>query len=168
MWFLEHLYRHRFATDFKSDWTNYILSHQERMKELEDKFPKRVKAWRHYLLKLTASKITWNYHWFPASEVIVMSSYLPFFILIGLCGFQSYIPLRVLRKPWKKQILPKAEDTRNFVWEVAFEDRDWESEAQKIWGGSRTLSSKAWFMIVFKKKLTPCTSIGSLIKPLSK
>ena len=27
--------------------------------------------------------------------------------------------------------------------EVAFEDRDRESEAQKIWGGSRTLRSKA-------------------------
>jgi len=32
MWFLEHLYRHRFATDFKSEWTNYILSHPDRMK----------------------------------------------------------------------------------------------------------------------------------------
>lgn len=62
MWFLEHLYRHRFATDFKSDWTNYILSHPDRMKELGDKFPKGVKAWRHYLLKLTASKFTWNYN----------------------------------------------------------------------------------------------------------
>ena len=29
------------------------------------------------------------------------------------------------------------------MWEVAFEDRDRESEAQKIWGGSRTISSKA-------------------------
>ena len=29
------------------------------------------------------------------------------------------------------------------MWEVAFEDRDRESKAQKIWGGSRTLSSKA-------------------------
>ena len=29
------------------------------------------------------------------------------------------------------------------MWEVAFEDQDRESEAQKIWGGSRTLSSKA-------------------------
>ena len=143
MWFLEHLYRHRFATDFKSDWTNYILSHPERMKELGDKMPKGVKAWRHYLLKLTASKITWNYHWFPASEVIVMSSYRPFFVLTGLRGFQLYIPLRVLCQLRQKQILPKVEDTRNFVWKVAFEDRDRESEAQKIWGGSRTLSSKA-------------------------
>ncbi|KAH0681021.1 hypothetical protein KY284_022106 [Solanum tuberosum] len=94
MWFLEHLYRHRFATDFKSEWTNYILSHPDGMKELVDKLPKGVKAWRHYLLKLTASDITWNYHWFPTSE-------------------------------------------------VSSEDRDRESEAQKIWGGSRTLSSKA-------------------------
>ena len=132
MWFLEHLYRHRFATDFKSDWTNYILTHLERMKELGEKLPKGVKAWIYYLLKLTASKITWNYHWFPASEVIVMSSYRPFFVLTGLRGFQPYIPLRVLRQLGQKQILPKAEDTRNFVWEVAFEDRDRESEAQKI------------------------------------
>ena len=29
------------------------------------------------------------------------------------------------------------------MWEVAFEDQDRESEAQKIWGGSRTLRSKA-------------------------
>ena len=105
--------------------------------------PKGVKAWRHYLLKLTASKITWNYHWFPASEVIVMSSYCPFFVLTGLRGFQPYIPVGVLRQLGQKQILPKAEDTRNFMWEVAFEDRYRESKAQKIWGGSRTLSSKA-------------------------
>ncbi|KAG5612906.1 hypothetical protein H5410_024187 [Solanum commersonii] len=121
MWFLEHLYRYRFATDFKSEWTNYMLSHPDRMKELVDKLPKGVKAWRHYLLKLTASDITWNYYWFPASEVIVMSSYCPFFVLTVLRGFQPYIPLR----------------------EVSSEDRDRELETQKIWGGSRTLSSKA-------------------------
>ncbi|KAH0633813.1 hypothetical protein KY284_036599 [Solanum tuberosum] len=143
MWFLEHLYRHRFATDFKSEWTNYILSHPDRMKELVDKLPKGVKAWRHYLLKLTASDITWNYHWFLASGVIVMSSYRPFFVLTGLRGFQPYIPLRVLRQLGQKQILPRAEDTQSFIWEVSSEDRDRESEAQKIWGGSRTLSSKA-------------------------
>ena len=85
------------------------------MKELEDKFPKRVKAWRHYLLKLTTSKITLNYHWFPASEVIFMSSYSPFFILTGLRGFQPYIPFRVIRQLGQKQILPKVEDTQNFV-----------------------------------------------------
>ncbi|KAH0773667.1 hypothetical protein KY290_010804 [Solanum tuberosum] len=141
MWFLEHLYRHCFATDFKSEWTNYILSHPDRMKELVDKLPKGVKAWRHYLLKLTASDITWNYHWFPASEVIVISSYRPFFVLTGLRGFQPYIPLRVLCQLGQRQILPRAEDTHSFVWEVLSEDR--ESEAQKIWGGSRTLSSKA-------------------------
>ena len=28
------------------------------------------------------------------------------------------------------------------MWEVAFEDRDRESEFQQIWGGSQTLSSK--------------------------
>ncbi|KAH0698805.1 hypothetical protein KY284_013020 [Solanum tuberosum] len=68
MWFLEHLHHHRFVTYFKSEWTNYILCHPDRMKELVDKLPKGVKAWRHYLLKLAASDITWNYHWFPASE----------------------------------------------------------------------------------------------------
>ncbi|KAG5589381.1 hypothetical protein H5410_039895 [Solanum commersonii] len=47
MWFLEHLYRHRFAINFKSEWTNYILSHPNRMKELVDKLPKvRVKQAR--------------------------------------------------------------------------------------------------------------------------
>ncbi|KAH0636210.1 hypothetical protein KY290_036644 [Solanum tuberosum] len=75
MWFLEHLYRHRFATDFKSEWTNYILSHPDRMKELVDKLPKGVKAWTQYLLKLTASDITWNYHWFPASEAFEDSNH---------------------------------------------------------------------------------------------
>ena len=49
----------------------------------------------------------------------------------------------MLRQQGQKQNLPKAEDTQNFVWEVAFEDRDRESEAQNIWSGSRTLSSKA-------------------------
>ncbi|KAH0647861.1 hypothetical protein KY290_033848 [Solanum tuberosum] len=134
MWFLEHLYRHRFAIAFKYEWTNYILSHPDRMKELVDKLPKGVKAWRHYLLKLTASDITWNYHWFPASEVIVMSSYRPFFVLTGLRGFQPYIPLRVLRQLGQKQILPRAEDTQSFLWEVSSEDRDRdrESEAQKL------------------------------------
>ena len=85
------------------------------MKELEDKFPKRVKAWRHYLLKLTTSKITLNYHWFPASEVIVTSSYRLFFVLTDLRVFQPYIPLRFLRQLGQKQILPKVEDTQNFV-----------------------------------------------------
>ncbi|KAH0714947.1 hypothetical protein KY284_007852 [Solanum tuberosum] len=81
------------------------------MKELVDKLPKGVKAWRHYLLKLTASDITWNYHWFPASE----------------------IPLRVLRQLGQRQILPRAEDTQSFIGEMSSEDRDRESEAQKIW-----------------------------------
>ena len=62
MWFLDHLYHHRFATDFKSIWRNYILSHPDRMKKLGDKLPKGVKEWRHYLLKMKTSKITWNYH----------------------------------------------------------------------------------------------------------
>ncbi|KAH0639537.1 hypothetical protein KY290_036805 [Solanum tuberosum] len=75
MWFLEHLYRHRFATDFKSKWTNYILSHPDRRKELVEKLPKGVKAWRHYLLKLTAFDITWNYYWFPASEAFEDSNH---------------------------------------------------------------------------------------------
>ncbi|KAH0657880.1 hypothetical protein KY289_026628 [Solanum tuberosum] len=97
------------------------------MKELVDKLPRGVKAWRHYLLKLTASAITWNYHWFPSS----------------LPGFQPYIPLRVLCQLGQRKILPKAEDTQSFVWEVASEDRNQETEAQKIWVGSRTLSSKA-------------------------
>ncbi|KAH0665168.1 hypothetical protein KY285_026374 [Solanum tuberosum] len=113
------------------------------MKELVDKLPRGVKAWRHYLLKLTASAITWNYHWFPSSEVIVISSYRPFFVLTGLPGFQPYIPLRVLCQLGQRKILPKAEDTQSFVWEVASEDRNQETEAQKIWVGSRTLSSKA-------------------------
>ncbi|KAG5595035.1 hypothetical protein H5410_036267 [Solanum commersonii] len=112
MWFLEHLYCHRFATDFKFEWTNYILSHRDKMKELVDKLPKGVKVWIHYLHKLTASDITWNYHWFPASED----------------KDKSYLG---------------PGDTASLVWEVLSEDRDRESEGQKIWGGSRTLSSKA-------------------------
>ena len=77
------------------------------MKELVDKLPKGIKALRHCLLKLTASDITWNYHWFPESEVIVMSSYHPFFVLTALRGFQPYIPLRVLRQLGQRQILPQ-------------------------------------------------------------
>ncbi|KAG5609584.1 hypothetical protein H5410_020865 [Solanum commersonii] len=110
MWFLEHLYHHRLVIDFKFDWTNYIMSHPVRMKEFVDKLPRGVKAWRHYLLKLTASVIMWNYHWLPSSEVIFMSSYHPFFVLTGLRGFQPYIPLRVLRQVGQTQILPKVED----------------------------------------------------------
>ncbi|KAH0665322.1 hypothetical protein KY290_027584 [Solanum tuberosum] len=64
-----------FFEDFKSEWTNYILSHPDRMKELVDKLPKGVKAWRHYLLKLTTSDITWNYHWFPASKAFEDSNH---------------------------------------------------------------------------------------------
>ena len=79
--FLEHFYRHRLCDRFQTDWMTYILSHSDRMKELRETFPKVVKARIHYLLKLTTSKITWNYHWFPSSEVIVMSSYRPFFVL---------------------------------------------------------------------------------------
>ena len=49
------------------------------------------------------------------------------------------------RQLGQKQILPKAEDTQNFVWEVAYEDGDQESEAQKYCGGggSQTLNSKS-------------------------
>ena len=36
------------------------------------------------------------------------------------------------RQLGQKQILPKADDTQNFVWEVTFEDRDRESEAQRF------------------------------------
>ncbi|KAK4729641.1 hypothetical protein R3W88_022629 [Solanum pinnatisectum] len=141
MCFLEHLYRHRFATNFKFDWMNYILSHPNKMKELVDKLPRGVKGWIHYLCKLTASDITWYYHLYPSSEVIFMSSYRPFFVLTGLRRFQPYIPLLVLHRLGHRQTLPKAKDTQSFVWEVAFEDLN--RESQNILGGSRTLSLKA-------------------------
>ena len=84
-----------------------------------------------------------------------MSSYRPFFVLTGLRGFQPYIPLRVLCQLGQKEILPNAEDTQNFVWEVAFEDQDRESEAPKIWGGTRTLSSKAMVDVRVEGEVDP-------------
>ncbi|KAG5570027.1 hypothetical protein H5410_059793 [Solanum commersonii] len=115
------------------------------MKELVDKLPKGVKAWRHYLHKLTASDITWNYHWFPASEVIVMSSYRPFFVLESeALRIPTIHTLRVPRQLGQRQILPRARGYReSFDMGGVVEDRDRESRSSKIWGGSRTLSSKA-------------------------
>lgn len=71
-----------------------------------------------------------------------MSSYRLFFVLAGLRGFQPYTPLLVLCQLGQRQIFPAVEDTRDFVWEVTSKDLHRESEAQKIWDGNRTLSSK--------------------------
>ncbi|XP_060193456.1 uncharacterized protein LOC132622799 [Lycium barbarum] len=139
VWFLEHLYRHHYQSKFKSDWKSNILDHLDRVEELRKNLPEGVKAWAEYLRELTASQITWNYHWFPSAEVICMSFYRPFFVLMGLRGFQPYAPLRVLRQLGRRQIVPIVENMQNFVWEVKSEDRRRELEAKRIWGGHRVL-----------------------------
>ncbi|XP_060206256.1 uncharacterized protein LOC132633839 [Lycium barbarum] len=95
IWFLEHFYRHHFAPKFNADWVNYMTEHEERVEKCD--LPIGIKACEEKLSKLTADKIIWNYHWFPAHEVICMSSHHPFLVLIGLRGVQPYAPLRVMQ-----------------------------------------------------------------------
>ncbi|KAG5599124.1 hypothetical protein H5410_030494 [Solanum commersonii] len=61
MRFLEQLYRHCLATNFKSDWTNYILSHPDRIKELVDKLPRDREAEIKARIKHVQLEVERNY-----------------------------------------------------------------------------------------------------------
>ncbi|XP_070045005.1 uncharacterized protein [Nicotiana tomentosiformis] len=100
IWFLEHLLSHRTRVNFSVHW-----SYNELGDEFEDlteygSFPKGVEAWRGHLQKLTATEITWNYHWFSPKEVKYRSYHHSF--LMGLRGFQPYVPMRALRQLGRK------------------------------------------------------------------
>nr|XP_016463659.1 PREDICTED: uncharacterized protein LOC107786658 [Nicotiana tabacum] len=135
MWFIKHLYHHPIVVNFNDDWLNYIGCHPDRAASCN--LPEGVRAWRTLFGSLSADKITWNYYWFPSSRVMHMSTYRPFFILMGFRGFQPYAPLSVIRQLGRGQKRPPIEDMRPFMWEFKGEEPPRESYAQKIWFGSR-------------------------------
>lgn len=49
----------------------------------------------------------------------------------------------MLHQVGKIIFLPNVEDTQRFIWEMTSEDRNRESQAQKILGGNQNFSSKA-------------------------
>ena len=88
IWFLEHLYHHDCAPRFTPDWCNYVSSHKEREAKID--FPKGIIACDEKLSVITSDEIVWNYYWFPAKDIICMSSGISFLVLIGLRGVQPY------------------------------------------------------------------------------
>lgn len=113
MWMLEHIRYHTYFVDFKVEWNYYIGGHKERMEG--QTFPKGIEAWKWYLKELTPDKIVWNYHLFPSEEVIYMSFFWPFIVLIGV---HPYAPLRVMRKFGRCQFIPWVEDMREFMYKI--------------------------------------------------
>ena len=98
-------------------------------------FPEGIRAWKEYLEGLTADKIVWNYHWFPSKEVIYMSTFRPFIVLMGLRGVQPYVPLRVMRQFGRRQHIPPVEDMKEFMYEFLPDIPLRKTEILKIWGG---------------------------------
>jgi len=85
---------------------------------------------------ITSDEIVWNYYWFPAKDVICMSTGISFLVLIGLRGVQPYAPLRVMRQLARVQEIPPNDDMSRFVFDTppgfAFDSTD----ILKIWFGS--------------------------------
>ena len=85
---------------------------------------------------ITSDEIVWNYYWFPAKDIICMSSGISFLVLIGLRGVQSYAPLRVMRQLARVQEILPNDDKNKFAYDTprgfAFNSK----EIMKIWYGS--------------------------------
>ncbi|KAH0739985.1 hypothetical protein KY290_033028 [Solanum tuberosum] len=134
IWFLEHVYHHDRAPRFTPDWCNYVSSHKEREAKID--FPKGIIACEEKLSVITSDEIVWNYYWFPAKDVICMSSGISFLVLIGFRGVQPYAPLRVMRQLARVQEIPPNDDMSRFVFDTlpgfTFDCTD----ILKIWFGS--------------------------------
>ncbi|KAH0664866.1 hypothetical protein KY285_026072 [Solanum tuberosum] len=134
IWFLEHLYHHDRAPRFTPVWCNYISSHKEREAKID--FPKGIIACEEKLSVIMTDEIVWNYYWFPAKDVICMSSGISFLVLIGFRGVQPYAPLRVMHQLARVQEIPPNDDMSRFVFDTppgfAFDSTD----ILKIWFGS--------------------------------
>ena len=85
---------------------------------------------------ITSDEIVWNYYWFPAKNIICMSSGISFLVLIGLRGVQPYAPLRVMRQLARFQDILPNDDMSRFTYDTppgfAFNSDD----IMKIWYGS--------------------------------
>ncbi|KAH0661611.1 hypothetical protein KY284_026542 [Solanum tuberosum] len=126
IWFLEHLYHHDRAPRFTPDWCNYVSSHKEREAKID--FSKGIIACEEKLSMITSDEIVWNYYWFPAKDVICMSSGISFLVLIGFRGVQPYAPLRVMRQLARVQEIPPNDNMSRFVFDTppgfAFDSTD--------------------------------------------
>nr|XP_016467888.1 PREDICTED: uncharacterized protein LOC107790480 [Nicotiana tabacum] len=137
--FLEHLLSHPARVNFRVHRSNNELGDGFEDLTENSSFPRGVKAWRGHLQKLTATKITWNYHWFSPKEVIYKSYHHSFLILLGLRGFQPYVPMRALRQLGRKQVVPIVKHMQRFTWEVTSEDHVREAYAQQVWDEIKVL-----------------------------
>ena len=142
LWMIEHIRHHPYAVDFKVEWNDYIGGHKERIKD--HSFPKGIEAWKQHLNNLTADNIVWNYHWFPSAEVIYMSTFRSFIVLMGLRGVQPYMPLRVTRQLGRCQFIPPNEDMREFMYEFHPKIPLRQSETFKIWGDAYSQVPTIW------------------------
>ncbi|XP_019236817.1 PREDICTED: uncharacterized protein LOC109217047 [Nicotiana attenuata] len=132
IWFLEHLLLHPVRVNFSVHWCNNDLEDSSKVLTEDSSFPKGVEAWRGYLQKLTATGITWKYHSFSTKKVIYRSYHHSFLILIGLRGFQPYVPMRDLRQLGRKQVVPTMEHMQRFMWEVTSEDPVREAYSKQV------------------------------------
>ena len=69
-------------------------------------------------LVITSNEIVWNYYWFPAKDIICMSSGMSFLVLIGLRGVQPYAPFRVMRQLARIQEIPPNNDMSRFAYDT--------------------------------------------------
>ena len=116
IWFLEHLYHHDRAPRFTLDWCTYVSFHQEREPKIY--FPKGIIACEEKHSVITSDEIVWNYYWFPAKDIICMSSGISFLVLIVLRGVQPYAPLRVMRQLARVQEIPHNNDMSRFAYDT--------------------------------------------------
>ena len=67
-------------------------------------------------LVITSNEIVWNYYWFPAKDIICMSSGISFLVLIGLRDVQPYAPFRFMRGQSIK--IPSNDDISRFAYDT--------------------------------------------------
>ncbi|XP_075083261.1 uncharacterized protein LOC142167010 [Nicotiana tabacum] len=103
IWFLEHLLYHPVCINFGVHFHNNEFTDRFKDVIVDSSFLEGVKSWRRHLHKFTSSEITWKCHWFSPKEIIYRSYHHSFLILMGLRGFQLYVPMRVLRQLGKNR-----------------------------------------------------------------
>ncbi|KAG5610617.1 hypothetical protein H5410_021898 [Solanum commersonii] len=86
--------------------------------------------------KSCVMKLYGTNYWFPAKDVIWMSTGILSFVLIGLRDVQPYAPLRVIRELDKVQEVPPNDDMSRFIIDTP-SDFDFDSkDILNIWFGN--------------------------------
>ncbi|KAH0712128.1 hypothetical protein KY289_008087 [Solanum tuberosum] len=132
------------ADMFTPDWCNYVSSHKEREEKID--FPKGILACEEKLLVITSDEIVWNYYWFPAKDVICMSTSISLLVLIGLRCVQPYAPLRVMRQLARVQEIQPNDYMSRFVFETPPGFSFNSDDILKIWYG-RIISEQSEMVV---------------------